>query len=272
MSELLAEGIRSRFERTLGEMSHNSPGTRIHNAARRQSSKRSLNDSSNNIWKEVIKVRYALGYNHLMRMKEDDLRKLRTQAKIRAHHAKKDNEGQSPEKSSPTKGHKIETYGIMSAEELKQKGRKQTSPRKGGKKVVKSKFMEDRTKRLKKIDLSTKESVIVHLKEMATNSELIYVGVDEQDYPKIYISHRHQELEEQRFHKDFDSINKRQLTLMEKVNRDRQQGQLFSKSLNFPKIKELDNMENTIHHRNMNAFENQIRLLENQDRSMHALN
>ena len=77
---------------------------------------------------------------------------------------------------------------------------------------------------MRKIDLSSKEAVIVHLKEMATASELVYLGVDEMDYPKIYISHKAQELEEQRLVKDFDAINRRHLTLMQKVNRERQVG------------------------------------------------
>lgn len=59
---------------------------------------------------------------------------------------------------------------------------------------------------------------------MATASELVYMGVDEMDYPKIYTSHRAQELEELRLIKDFDAINRRHLTLMQKVNRERQLG------------------------------------------------
>lgn len=91
MSDLLTDGIKQRFERTMVEQSKsNSPSP---SQVKRNASKKSIHDWKNNLWKEIIKVRYALGYNSLQKMREDDMKKLRTQANLKAL-LKKDIEGQ----------------------------------------------------------------------------------------------------------------------------------------------------------------------------------
>lgn len=138
----------------------------------------------------------------------------------------------------------IEGQGVMKATVA------QTDRSPSPRKKTKAKYMETKKNKLKKIDLSSKQHVILHIHQIAKEAGLTYEGLDEENYP-VYVKSAKDLLDGKIERKDFDSINKTYLTQLQEINRQNgQQRQTF----NFQNLKELQNIETNEKHRNLQSF------------------
>lgn len=99
----------------------------------------------------------------------------------------------------------------------------------------------------------------MHMQDVARASDLIYCGADDEGYP-LYT---YDELDAHSSNKNFAAINRRHIKLLERINRKKQAGELLSQSANLARLRELEKIERARRHRDLDSFENQIRLLEN---------
>lgn len=99
----------------------------------------------------------------------------------------------------------------------------------------------------------------MHIQDVARASDLLFCGTDSEGYP-LY---NYNELDDLSKNKNFAVINRRHIKLLERINRQKQAGELLSQSANFAHLRELEKIEKARKHRDLDSFENQIRLLEN---------